>query len=421
MYWEGQCPEWIRQCQHTVCDHAQDVRLLSTEEFDRMWDSNCGIDLSKLYVAHRADFIRAFLLARFGGLWVDSDCVVVESLEPVLELLEKYGFLGYSQGHGLITNNFIGSCPDSPIAADYYERVYQILRSGIDLEWLTLGASALTDTLRETRQPWYQIPPELVEPISVSDAQSFFALDSREGHDDTFNSRAICYMLSNHVVGGYVHSHPGVDLLAEGTFFRYLLARSAQTSLTAPSTIDRIMAKDTTELSTAIGAREALTEGLYRIATACGHGSVLVSTGPDNGWKLRQSKDANKNDTAQLWRVIRVDDGKERNFSMTNDITVTNRYQIENVATGMVLGVDRESREDKASILCRINKRGAHKQWWLVPAGGDDTFRIVNVHSGKAIDIFDANPHDDAEIIQMPYHSPICQQKWKLITVTCQY
>lgn len=419
MYWEGQCPKWIRECQRTVRDHAQDVRLLSFDEFDRARDIDHDIDLSRLYVAHRADFIRAFLLARFGGLWVDSDCLVVKPLEPILDLLEKNGFLGYSQGCSLITNNFLGSCPDSPIAVAYYERVCQILRSGNDLEWLTLGACALTDTLRETRQPWYQMPPELVEPVGVGNPQPFFALDSSEGHDRTLNSRSICYMLSNHVVSGYVRSHPGANLLAERTFFRYLLTRSAQTSITSTPTSDHDTTNNTTQTSTEIAARETLEtpeRKVYKIATVCPHGSVLQSTGPDDGWNLRQSK--NKNDAEQQWRLIKIEDGREKKFTTTNEITVTDRYQIENVATGMVLGVNEESHEDKARIISRINKKGEHKQWWLVPAGDNDTFIIVNVHSEKVIDIFDANSHDDAEIVQMPYHISICQQKWKLITLT---
>lgn len=415
MYWDGQRPEWIRECQRTVFNHAEDVRLLSADEFNRTRDIDCDIDLSKLYVAHRADFIRAFILARFGGLWVDSDCLVMKPLKIVLNLLEEHGFLGYSQGHRLITNNFFGSCVGSPIAGAYYARVCQILRSGRDLDWLTLGACALTDTLRETRQAWYQMPPEMVMPVNVNNPQFFFALDSLEGHGRMFNSRSICYMLSNHVVSGYVNSHPGADLLAEGTFFRYLLARSAQASIMATSTVDVSTTDDTIRISTETVPQQAK---LYKIATACVHGSVLQSTGPDNGWRLRQSKNEKDNDAEQQWRLIKIKEDSGKKFTTTNEATVTDRYQIENVANGMVLGVDRGSCEDKARILTRINKKGEHKQWWLVPAGDEDTFRIVNARSEKALDIFGANPHDDAEIVQMPYHTSICQQKWKLITVT---
>jgi hypothetical protein len=225
MYWEGRCPEWIRDCQHTVFGNAQDVRLLGPDEFDRLRETDRDIDLSRLYVAHRADFIRAFLLARFGGLWVDSDCVVMKPLGPVLDLLETHGFLGYFERQGRIANNFFGSRPRGLIAVAYYERVCHILRSGQHLKWLSLGACALMDTLEETKGAWHQMPVELVQPVCWSNPQAFFTVDSLEGHDRVFNPRSVCYMLSNHMVNGYARAHPGADLRKNGTFFRYLLDR----------------------------------------------------------------------------------------------------------------------------------------------------------------------------------------------------
>lgn len=415
MYWEGPCPEWIAACQRTVFDHAQDVRMLNAAEFDRVWDIDRDIDLSGLYVAHRADFIRAFLLARFGGLWVDSDCVVVKPLKPVLDLLETYDFLGYSQGHGFVTNNFFGSCPGSSIAASYYERVCRALRSQGNLEWLEVGAYALTDALRETRQNWYQMPPELVEPVSVHNPKTFLVVDSSENHDQNFNSRSICYMLSNHVVGKYVYAHPEANLLAEGTFFRYLLARSTQTSITLTPAADPDPTSNTAQASTGTAVREALDGKLYKIVTICPHGSVLRSAGPEDGWKICQVKNKNEDDAEQQWRLIKVGDGGEKKFTATGEITFTDRYQIENVANGRVLGVGGKSREGKAGIFACINEGGEHGQWWLVPTGDEDAVIIMNVYSGKVIDIFGANPHDDAEIVQMPCHASLCQQKWRLM------
>jgi hypothetical protein len=49
MYWEGRCPEWIRQCQQTVYKHAQDVRLLSHEDFDKLRDVDRDIALEHLH------------------------------------------------------------------------------------------------------------------------------------------------------------------------------------------------------------------------------------------------------------------------------------------------------------------------------------------------------------------------------------
>lgn len=44
-------------------------------------------------IALRADYIRAFLLERYGGLYVDSDAIVLEDLAPYFEDMERVGFL----------------------------------------------------------------------------------------------------------------------------------------------------------------------------------------------------------------------------------------------------------------------------------------------------------------------------------------
>jgi hypothetical protein len=128
IYWEGDCPEWIAACRRTILAHAPDVRLLDRQEFVRLRDRDLDIDIDRLQVAHRADFIRAFLLARYGGLWLDSDCVVVKSLAPLLGLLDVHDFIEHRDRQGLFPNGFIGARPGSAIAGEFYRRICGILR-----------------------------------------------------------------------------------------------------------------------------------------------------------------------------------------------------------------------------------------------------------------------------------------------------
>ena len=62
LYWEGECADRIKACRQTIFAHAADVRLLTPETFAQLWDVDRDIDLTKLHVAHRADFIRALSL-----------------------------------------------------------------------------------------------------------------------------------------------------------------------------------------------------------------------------------------------------------------------------------------------------------------------------------------------------------------------
>jgi hypothetical protein len=236
LYWEGACPDWIAACRRTICAHAPDVRLVTPVEFDQLRDVDRDIDLDALYVAHRADFIRAFLLARYGGLWVDADCLVLRRLEPVLELLTRNEFVGYQERQGHVANNFMGAPPGSRVAAHYYRRVCEILRTQQPLEWLTLGSYTLTETIRATNARWHRLGVELVQPVCWSQPGVFFHTAPDAEHARNFNDRAYAYMLSANMVGGYAAEHEGADLLTEGTFFRYLLRRADAVGARAQAT-----------------------------------------------------------------------------------------------------------------------------------------------------------------------------------------
>ena len=88
-YWEGPCSPWIHACRQTITAHAPRIRVLTPERFDTLRDRDRDIDLSRLHAPHRADYIRAFLLARYGGLWIDADCLVMQSLVALADRFES--------------------------------------------------------------------------------------------------------------------------------------------------------------------------------------------------------------------------------------------------------------------------------------------------------------------------------------------
>jgi hypothetical protein len=243
LYWEGECPAWIRECQKTIFAHAADARLLTPESFDELRDRDRDIDLSRLHVAQRADFIRAFLLAKYGGLWIDSDCLVMRPLQPVLELLDQYDFVCHRERQGHFSNGFIAARPASRVAEAYYRRVRELLRSRRPLGWTTLGSEALTEALRTSNAAWHELDCEQIQPICWSDPGAFFATGDAARHELRFNPRAICYMLANRSMQRYLAGRRATgspNLLDERTFFSFLLKRAlsaeappAQTGLIA--------------------------------------------------------------------------------------------------------------------------------------------------------------------------------------------
>jgi mannosyltransferase OCH1-like enzyme len=230
LYWEGNCPEWIKACQKTIFAHAPNVRLLTPETFDELWTEDRDINLKKLHVAQRADFIRAYLLSHYGGAWIDSDCVVTKSLQPLFEKLRDYDFAAHRERGSYFGNEFMIARKGSRIARLFYEKVSKTLRSGKPFGWCDLGCVPLTEVIKKADAPFFEIECEQIQPICWSEVEPYLAAGNDAEHVRNFNPNAFCYMLSNLMVIKYLSANPRKNLLDEKTFFSYLLRRSNKDS-----------------------------------------------------------------------------------------------------------------------------------------------------------------------------------------------
>jgi hypothetical protein len=260
LYWEGPCPAWISQCQATILRHAPGARRLDRASFDALWDTDRDIPIDGLYVAHRADFIRAFLLARFGGLWIDSDCVVMRPLDALLAMLTGDVMIAHRERQGQFSNGFLAASRDSRLAREFYDRVCATLRSGEPRNWTALGAAPLGDVLGGARDGFRELACLDIQPICWSEPQAFFVRAPPYEHAAQLSSGAWTYMLSNSAVHAYQRDHPGSSIMVEGSFFRFLLTQSAGFQQDCG------------------GARRAVWEGLHRVARD-GRGESLSGPG----------------------------------------------------------------------------------------------------------------------------------------------
>ena len=226
LYWEGPCPEWILRCRETIMRHGGDVRLLDRDAFEALRTDDRDIDLEPLQPAHRADYARAWLLARHGGIWLDSDCILMRPLDRVRAALATHGFVAHRDRQGYYPNGFLAAAPGNPTAALFYQSLAERLRARKPLSWISLGGEPLTRLLRHRRGAFHELPCAAIQPICWSRPELFFRTGSDEEHAQGFAPDALTYMLSNTQVAAHLKANRGADLLAPGSFFNFVLARS---------------------------------------------------------------------------------------------------------------------------------------------------------------------------------------------------
>lgn len=226
IYWEGAHPRWIDVCRETIIANAANARFLTRETFADLRTDDLDIDLDRLHVAHRADFIRAYLLAKFGGLWIDADCLVMRDLTSTLRKLSEYDFIAHRERSGYFSNGFIAARPNSVTARKFYEKICRILRFRAPLGWISLGGEPLTEVLQNAEARFLELDVKQIQPICWSEPQKFFAGGDDFAHQNAFDERAICYMLSNREIGKYLEKRGSANLTADDSFFSFLARRA---------------------------------------------------------------------------------------------------------------------------------------------------------------------------------------------------
>lgn len=231
LYWEGPRPAYIDLCCRTVFAHNQQVTLLDRAGFDALFLHDRDIAIDRLALNHKSDFIRAYLLMHYGGLYIDADCIVMRNLAPVLELAERYGFAGYREPQGYMSCNFMASRPGGAVIADHYARICATLRSGQPLEWLDLASTPMDHAVANFPDQCALLPTEQIMPIPWNESVQFSIRRSDADHQRILRPDAYCYMLSNHTIKNQHQTYlltllPETELLREHYLLSFLLRSS---------------------------------------------------------------------------------------------------------------------------------------------------------------------------------------------------
>ena len=144
LYWDGVMPDYIKLCIKTIyfhCENSFDIKLLNNENiiFYIPELKQLTFDLSILPIEQRVDFYRLMLLYKYGGLYMDTDIIVLKDLSEVTDKLYDNDFVGFGCtgeickfGYNQPSNWVMASNPGTQLIKNCIENIINKISSNIN-------------------------------------------------------------------------------------------------------------------------------------------------------------------------------------------------------------------------------------------------------------------------------------------------
>lgn len=129
-------------------------------------------------MAHKADMIRTMLVARHGGMWLDSDAIVLRDLNWLFDQLDAHEFIGFNDGGRLeeprpwVRINCFLSRKDGTVATEWVRRQHAKFPR-LKYDWTEIGTDILHPLCLEHRGRVKILPFELISPVPWDQVQVF--------------------------------------------------------------------------------------------------------------------------------------------------------------------------------------------------------------------------------------------------------
>lgn len=229
-YWENmpgtEMPAFYRLCWQTISRHNPSARLVGPDEIAALSGAAVLAEADGLPMAIRSDLARAWLLATFGGAWIDLDTICLGPL-PWLDA-DLPEIAAVRQTGGFVASPW--AARDGSSAAKWLlaecRRLVAVQRSGRHVRYGDTSKGVLARTVKRFRgrivHPWR------FAPVPWGDAKRvFLSRGTRQQHDarKAWRPAAVCYHLTN-VVPDAFRGQTEAEILSSPTFAGHLLRKA---------------------------------------------------------------------------------------------------------------------------------------------------------------------------------------------------
>ena len=153
LYWIGQEYKLISILRNLIYLHSTNGIgyniILITDKNINDYIENIPKYFYDLCPAHQADFVRVHVICDYGGIWLDSDTLILDSLDSLFDIVEnKDGFFikncFIKENNNILCNGIFGSKPNTSLMKEWKKRLTDVLDEKKNtINWNEIGSKML--------------------------------------------------------------------------------------------------------------------------------------------------------------------------------------------------------------------------------------------------------------------------------------
>jgi mannosyltransferase OCH1-like enzyme len=155
LYWVGKEYNLILILRKLIYLHSNDgrnykVHLINHDNIKDYLDSIPEF-FYNFIPAHQADYARVNLIYKYGGIWLDSDTLVMDNLKSLFDIIEEKDGFFIKENNNVLSNGIFGSKKETSLMKEWKNKIDNILLSKKQhITWSEIGSEAIENIKKIT-------------------------------------------------------------------------------------------------------------------------------------------------------------------------------------------------------------------------------------------------------------------------------
>ena len=144
LYWEGHEYKLIKKLRELIYLHSKKgdgytVHLITPKNL-KNYVSELPKCFDDLLPAHKADYIRVYIISKYGGIWLDSDVLVLDKLDELFNIIKNKDGFFIKENNTHLWNGVFGSKPNTSFMKEWLNNINYVLeQKKSDISWTEIG------------------------------------------------------------------------------------------------------------------------------------------------------------------------------------------------------------------------------------------------------------------------------------------